>query len=517
MSVEFTKPPKLSAPSTTAAIEEEFRVHRIESVLRDMGEGGSRVSNLHTKLGRLLKKYKERKAYEQERKSEWERVNQQRPNEGINHPDDVKAIEEAEECIGDYKLKLDADYVPPEKEESGVDSLLGKLQEILSVQERIAAMKRDYNDEVFSMRGKKEKLLREIERDAQVLQELKLPAALRKEMVEFNDFDEDLEFPEKFIGEDRRRVEAERAARVEVSILDHLSLIDSADMTPVEAELIEMRIQQRAFDQDLLLGKSQDRINGFDEELKRLSHRKLSVEMDTLFLETYLLTLQKEYTVISGYHAEEVKLAAAVDEKRIENGQFLSKILTQESALEVAKKNVDLFRNERRACQQTFDSNCLDNKFTEFLQWIYEKDEEEVRDEGRISVRQQSILSSSSSSGRSHEGDGKYSSASITSSNYDETFCPRGCDPDLYKLVFDLRHSRFELNRKIAEEEQVHERVKGDLEFLTAEIRQIQVEQRRREKEYISLRVRIIVHKCTFIFYCYIPAIDEEFAFIIAA
>lgn len=199
MSVEFSKQmEKLPALSTN---EEEFRVHRIESVLREMDSGGGRkFSNLHTKIRRLLKKYKERKAYEQERRSEWELINQQKPNSETNHPDDVKAILECEQTIGDYKLKLDEDYVPPEG-----DSLLLKSQEILEVQERIYEMKKAYNEEIFQLRVKKEELLEKIKRDVGELKRIhgELPERMRREMVEFNDFDEDVEFPEKFLGIDR--------------------------------------------------------------------------------------------------------------------------------------------------------------------------------------------------------------------------------------------------------------------------------------------------------------------------
>lgn len=233
-----------------------------------------------------------------------------------------------------------------------------------------------------------------------------------------------------------------------------------------------------------------EEISKFDEKLKSLSRRRLTVEMDSLFLETFLLTLQKEHTIINDFHEEELKCAALADEKRIENGQFLSKILTQQSALSTAKKNIDMYKNEKRVLQQTFDSNCLDNKFTEFLKWIFEKTEEEVEE----SVLQRSSLDTSSSittTTRSSSSQEEYSIASITSSNYDETFCPRGCDPDLFKLVFDLRQSRFELDKKIGDENQVYERVKGDLEFLTKEIRIIQQEQKRREESYIAIRVRV--------------------------
>lgn len=492
MSVEFTKQLERRAAVSTSN-EEEFRVQRIESVLRecDADRGKLKLYNLHTKVSRLLKKYKERKTYEQERKLEWERVNQQKPNSDVNHPDDVQAIQEAEQTVGDYKLKLDEDYVPPEKDENGGDSLLMKQAEILEVQERIYQIKRDYNDRVFAMRRKKEEILQRIKGQEEKLKRIHrlLPEEMRKTIRGYKDFDEDLEFPEKFIGEERKREDIKHYEEVDKEdFYDQFLFYDGdEDLTELEKELRAKRIEQKSFQQEVLLKSVAEEIMNFDCELEKLAKDKLYVDMDALFLETFLLTLQKEYSVIGDFHEEEVKLAARADEKRIENSQFLSKILTQETALEASKKAMELYKNERKALQQTFESNCLDNKFTDFLKWIFEKNEDDVESHGES--RKNSLEGSSISSGSVSSGQEDYSTVSITSSNYDETFCPRGCDPDLYRLVFDLRQSRFEVNKKLAEEEQVHARVKGDLEFLTKEIKDIQVEQRRREEEYVHLRV----------------------------
>ena len=254
----------------------------------------------------------------------------------------------------------------------------------------------------------------------------------------------------------------------------------------MEIALKTQRVQEKSFEQDLLLKTVQEEINQFDESLRKLSQDRLNLEMDSLFLETFQLTLQKEFTIIESFHLEELRLAYLVDEKRIENGQFLSKSLGQETALDTAKKNIEMFKNEKRVLQHTFDSNCLDNKFTDFLKWIYEKNEEDVESLDSVSLGSGKQSLPTSSSLESSQSQEVYS---ISSSNYDETFCPRGCDPDLYKLAFDLRQSRFELNRKIAEESQVYDRVKDDLEFLTKEIREIQMEQKKREEDYIRLRV----------------------------
>lgn len=479
------------ATAVSTSNEDTFRVNRIESTLREMGEG-KRTTNLHTKIRRLLKKYKERKAYVQERKLEWEKINQQRPNSEINHPDDVQAIVEAEHTIGDYKLKLDEDFVPPEEEDCS-NGLLAKMQEILSVQERIYLIKKTYNDQVFDLREQKKDLLKNIKDSIKKLMLIheELPVELRLRMVDYKDFDRDVEFPERFIGAIELPEDDHKDKAVDENVggdmVNHFSRFSGlTEGTEIEIELQRERIREKSLEQDLLLQNANKEIEVFDAQLKSVRDQKLTVEMDALFLETFLLTLQKEYTIIQGYHKEELRLAALVDEKRIENGQFLSKILTQESALEICKKNLDLFRNERKQLQNTFDSNCLENKFSDFLKWIFEKGEEDVElmDTASLSSNKPSTSSLTSSSRD------EMSAASINSSNYDETFCPRGCDPELYRLVFSLRQSKFQLNRKISDENQVYERVKGDLEFLTKEIKEIQHEKAKREEEYLKLRVK---------------------------
>lgn len=89
---------------------------------------------LETKMRRLLNKYRERKAKEASRKKEWEKVNTEKPNPDVDHPDDVKAIEDAQDTIGDYKLKSDSSFDPSEEMR---DSTLKKYLELLSVREEV--------------------------------------------------------------------------------------------------------------------------------------------------------------------------------------------------------------------------------------------------------------------------------------------------------------------------------------------------------------------------------------------
>lgn len=57
-----------------------------------------------------------------------------KPDPNINHPDDDKELREAEQTIGDYKLKTDPGYDAPEEDRS---TTLKKIKELLAVREEV--------------------------------------------------------------------------------------------------------------------------------------------------------------------------------------------------------------------------------------------------------------------------------------------------------------------------------------------------------------------------------------------
>lgn len=116
--------------------ESDSSIQAVESFLT--GLTPSTIENkLESKMRRLLNKYRERKAKEASRKKEWEKVNSEKPNPDVDHPDDVKGIEEAQETIGDYKLKSDPQFDPPEELR---DSTLKKYLELFGIREEVCVL-----------------------------------------------------------------------------------------------------------------------------------------------------------------------------------------------------------------------------------------------------------------------------------------------------------------------------------------------------------------------------------------
>lgn len=65
---------------------------------------------------------------------QWEYVNSIKPDPNVNHPDDIKAIEEAERTIGDYKLKCDPNFLMSEGEE---ETSLTKYKQLVDVRQEV--------------------------------------------------------------------------------------------------------------------------------------------------------------------------------------------------------------------------------------------------------------------------------------------------------------------------------------------------------------------------------------------
>lgn len=63
------------------------------------------------KLRRLLRNYRERKDRLETRRIEWHEMMMKRPDPNKPDPEDMTAIENARDCIGDYKLKTSSGKV----------------------------------------------------------------------------------------------------------------------------------------------------------------------------------------------------------------------------------------------------------------------------------------------------------------------------------------------------------------------------------------------------------------------
>ena len=61
---------------------------------------------------------------------QWDELHRSKPDLNYEDPMDLAAIKEAQENMGDFKLKSAKDYIVPEKERVNADKKRGQLMEL---------------------------------------------------------------------------------------------------------------------------------------------------------------------------------------------------------------------------------------------------------------------------------------------------------------------------------------------------------------------------------------------------
>ncbi|KAG2482730.1 hypothetical protein HYH03_018361 [Edaphochlamys debaryana] len=121
-----------------------------------------------TASGRLNKADLRRLARKR-REAEWAAFNATRPDDTYDSPADIKAIEEAQRTIGDFKLKSDPNFVVPEEERM---TPARKRAAMLELEEALHATRAAFNAKFFALRDVKKKVLVDVRAKLAALQDL---------------------------------------------------------------------------------------------------------------------------------------------------------------------------------------------------------------------------------------------------------------------------------------------------------------------------------------------------------
>lgn len=131
--------------------------------------------------------------------NKWHELNSAIPDPNINDLNDVKALKEAEETIGDYKLRTDPLYMPIDDEEF---STTFKYQKLLRIREEISQVRSEFNNKVYLMRDKKDVLVNYVQVQIEELKRIHfdLPDNQRNFPKTIPKIIEDLEYPERILN-----------------------------------------------------------------------------------------------------------------------------------------------------------------------------------------------------------------------------------------------------------------------------------------------------------------------------
>ncbi|XP_017782969.1 PREDICTED: uncharacterized protein LOC108567166 [Nicrophorus vespilloides] len=424
---------------------------------------------LGPKITRVLGKYRKRRKIREDRAREWEAFNATKPTVASSDADDVATLKQAEDTIGDFKLKSAPDYRVPRHLR---ESTFKKYKELLLVRERHYNLSHDFNETVYRLRDDKKELLNFLERQTKAL--LKI-----HEEIDEKDwcFGPDLfhmtleeDFPDREfevnvetilsvnVPEEKTLIPRmpipDRLEREVLQTMPHVNDEEKEVETDWETRLKRIRYRKMIFYQAENIKYMELAIEEFDMKVQNERLRRMEISVDSNLVTLHLLTLNQELLILKDCEAKEDTLSDLVHANMIELMDIQDLIEGVNSEIEVAKKDISKLEEKEKEIQRNFMSATSENKFFDFLRRIFKKKYKPPK------VQTDSDSDSDSSSSSSEESEDA-DAESLDSKDFgiirlDENVCPKGCDPNIYDLTFQLRNQRHgvelevrELTRKI--------------------------------------------------------------------
>lgn len=370
--------------------EKAPQIKRLESFLEVLS-----ASTIELRLGlqpsRLLKKYRARKEAERLSKEQWDQLQSLMPDTNANDPIDNAALKDAAATIGDYKLRTDPSYISTDEESSSVSK---KYKQLLAVREELGSIRSNFNREVFKMRRIKQQLIAYIadRRDhlcTNVHKEIE--QNFREYPLEVGDKLDHLEYPERAFDFDDFNDDSEPKLEIKEQFnfftygLKQISIFianeemyqtmihESGTHSSLMIELIEMRKDERMFEQRQIIDDIKRRIRRFDQEIQSLDESRLEIEVAAKFLDVFLLTLYQELWVLRDFKELEDKLEGKLNEKIMAQNDLNAELKSQKQAIERHQKKIDNCKEDAKMLTQQFTASATGTKFWDFLRKAYKR------------------------------------------------------------------------------------------------------------------------------------------------
>lgn len=128
------------------------------------------------------------------------------PDPNILDPNDIEALQQAEESIGNYRLRSDAEFVANGND---VATAAKKYKELIRVKEEIHLLRSDYNDRIFGVQQKRNELCQFVEAQNRLLKQIheEVPKNKIQCLERMPTIDDDIDIPEAFVNYARPRID----------------------------------------------------------------------------------------------------------------------------------------------------------------------------------------------------------------------------------------------------------------------------------------------------------------------
>ncbi|KAL0027158.1 hypothetical protein WJX79_011044 [Trebouxia sp. C0005] len=399
-----------------------------------------------------------------------------RPDDSFESPADLQAIREAEHNMGDFKLKSDPEYVPPEGQRSTVDS---KRRQMLLLDEAVYLVKMDFNKRFLALREVKKRVCQQVSEVQSRLREALTalgkstavvvdPVLKPEEVPELRDqvTEEDLEqyissqmlVGNKLPGITPPHSKAQAAAASQAESTAPTSF-PAAPLSELEISEQIFKNRKLEYRQHLLEKEVADMQEAFDNALALLRREKLSLEADVKAAHIKRLAYQQELQLLKDSQGRELELAAKTAGKHAEQAELAGRVSDCQAKLEAKLQDLRAAADAKQQVVSQFDElveeghaahDALLKIFTKKIKRSKKKDE--------------GLAAESSSD--SDDDDDEDDDDEVEDSEGGEETCPAGCDPSLYDKVCELREARLDEEDAAMEVGRAMDALKKDRESL---------------------------------------------------
>ncbi|XP_077479002.1 cilia- and flagella-associated protein 44-like [Stigmatopora argus] len=459
------------------------------------------------RLQKAAEKAEQARAKIAKRKEEWDKLYAEKPHKDCEDPQDVQAISEAKDSVGDLKLKTDKNFtVPKHLRMSGTK----KKVEMIKLESNIHEKQTEMNKKIEALRDSKLLLVSELTTKAQQLQKIqsRLPSQLHSQPPPLPTIKIE-EVPEKSQRCSRATLERYREltekrlknAKLEddesgINVLDELEkeplevkeldniLItsteenDGEETQELSEEELENMSQEELLDmQDLLLEQMNSSMAKFDKDHLMCLQKVQMLDWKLKLANLRQLTLYQELLLLKEVDKSEKILQDKLDKRLKDEDQLMSDLEKCKKSLEMKRKDITKRQEKEKACTAAFHALLGDdNNFEEYLTKVFKKKikRSKKKEEGSDGDEEDEDSNDDFDDYENWDDDDDDDWDGLDGDAAVEE-CPIGCDPQLFDNILELRERRLDLEELLAEEKKNAEQLEKECESIAKKLKSVKV------------------------------------------
>ncbi|XP_070606132.1 cilia- and flagella-associated protein 44 isoform X2 [Erythrolamprus reginae] len=504
-----------------AAIDEEPEPDKTRKKSQPHSAASRIVENRMEKLRKIIEKADKAKAKIEKRKMEWDELFKGKPSDNYEDPQDVANIKDAQENMGDFKLKTATNYKIPEHMRMNADKKSSQLQ---ALEAAIHEKKLTMNKWIVSLRDLKVAIIEEIQCVVQELKDIQssldtskhlpipsVPQLLPEETPEKNfqyDHDVLLKFKQEIEDQEKLKKITSSVPSVEFGglggfggrfIHSHsIKEVDSGRIAPLrpgrqpsgiseesakpseiqqaEPTDLELEIRQReeirnVHLQEILIKRIDELMITFDAELCLLRHQKMKLDILMKTADLRHITWFEELLLLKNFEKHEDILQERVNALVSEEDEMQNRLNDWLALIENKKTEIAKLQEREKILYATFQASLGENnKFAAFLTKVLKKKikrvkKKEVEGEGDEDEESEEESEEESSLESDEEESGSEDEV------FDDSVCPKNCDESLFENTLQLREKRLDIEEALVEEKKAIENARKEYEALTKKVK----------------------------------------------